>query len=80
MARMKQTLRPGGLLYLSVPIGKDKVVWNAHRIYGRHRFERLIAGWKLLEAFGGFDPGLLDRDTGAAASYQPVFVLENPAG
>jgi hypothetical protein len=80
MARMRTTLRPGGLLYLSVPIGRDKVVWNAHRIYGRHRFERLVEGWKLLGAYGGFEPGRLDRDTGAAADYQPVFVLENPSG
>ena len=27
-------VKPGGLLYLTVPIGADVVAWNLHRRYG----------------------------------------------
>jgi SAM-dependent methyltransferase len=80
MARMKTILRPGGLLFLSVPVGKDKVVWNVHRVYGKHRLPLLMQGWELVEFFGDSDPAVLERDTGIAANYQPIFVLRNPAG
>jgi hypothetical protein len=78
MQRMKAVIKPGGLLYLAVPIGQDKVVWNAHRIYGKHRFPRLIEGWELLASFNGFDRTALNKDTGMDGGYQPVHVLRNP--
>jgi hypothetical protein len=38
LASMKDLLEnhmlPGGLLFFSVPVGKDTVVFNAHRVYG----------------------------------------------
>lgn len=74
--RMKRIIQPGGLLYLAVPVGRDKVVWNAHRIYGEHRFPLLVAGWEMVGSFGGFEPALLRRDTGKNV-YQPLFVLRN---
>ena len=52
MQRMKQHLNQGGHLVLSVPVGLDKVVWNAHRVYGNVRFPMLIDGWSLIESFG----------------------------
>ena len=51
------------LLYLAVPLGADKVVFNAHRIYGRVRLPLLIDGWTLVDSVG-LDEALLDRDTG----------------
>ena len=27
-------MRPGGLLFLAVPVGRDRVVFNLHRVYG----------------------------------------------
>ncbi len=43
-----QMLRPGGMLFLGVPVGRDYVAYNAHRVYGAQRFPRLTAGWKVL--------------------------------
>lgn len=60
---MKRMLRPAGLLYLSVPLGRDKVVFNEHRIYGRVRLPKLLDGWTLIDS-EGYDETLLDRDTG----------------
>jgi hypothetical protein len=34
MRDLKTKMKKGGLLFLSVPVGKDLLVWNAHRIYG----------------------------------------------
>ena len=34
-------------------MGVDCVVWNAHRIYGRHRLPLLLRGWRLLGFFDG---------------------------
>ncbi len=80
MRRLKSLVRPGGLLFLAVPVGKDIVVWNAHRIYGRHRLPKLLDGWKIVDAFG-FEQELFNHDTkgsGEARNYiQPVFVLQN---
>lgn len=41
MNEMKQLLNKNGLLFLAVPVGLDKVVWNAHRVYGNKRLKLL---------------------------------------
>lgn len=33
--QMKRLLKPGGLLYLGVPVGNDTLHYNAHRVYGQ---------------------------------------------
>ncbi len=76
MSKMKITLKPNSLLFLAVPIGADCVVWNAHRIYGRARFHRLIQGWNLLDSFG-FEEGLFDIHYDKIPGFQPLFVLQN---
>jgi len=45
-------LIPGGLLLLGVPVGKDALVWNAHRIYGTIRLPLLLDGFKEIEWLG----------------------------
>jgi hypothetical protein len=74
-----------------VPLGLDKVVFNAHRIYGRVRLPLLINGWNLVDSFG-FEEKLLYRDTKKGwmpkkndgtlmhpeyPEYSPVLVLSN---
>jgi hypothetical protein len=49
LARIRCLLRPGGLLFLAVPVAPDTVVWNLHRIYGRYRLGLMLMGWKILE-------------------------------
>lgn len=76
MKKMKAMLKKDGLLFLSVPISKDHLWWNVHRIYGRMRFPLLIQEWDLIDSFG-FQDADLDYDHGMQASaYQPVFVLK----
>jgi hypothetical protein len=73
MATFKNMLTPNGVLMLAVPIGRDRLVWNLHRIYGRVRFPLLIAGWKIVKSFG-FETSHLYEDRGDG--HQPVFVLK----
>ncbi|HXP89748.1 MAG TPA: glycosyltransferase [Fibrobacteria bacterium] len=80
MQDMKALVKPGGLLYLAVPMGRDILVWNAHRIYGRNRFPLLVKGWTTLGWFGA-DETIYDHPTigsGEERNYiQPVVVLRN---
>ncbi len=62
MEQVRSVLTPSGFLILSVPLGRDKVVQNLHRIYGRQRLPLLLKGWKIDSSYG-YDPDLLDRDT-----------------
>jgi SAM-dependent methyltransferase len=78
MAEMKRILKRDGLLFLAVPVGLDKVVWNAHRIYGHLRFPMLTDGWNAEGSFG-MDEAFMSRDTVNSGAYQPVIVLRNEA-
>ena len=44
-------LSKNGFLILSVPIGKDQLAFNAHRIYGKERFKMLIQGFNIVDSF-----------------------------
>ncbi len=74
MRKTRAMLRPGGYLYLSVPIGRDLLVWNAHRIYGNLRFPLLVAGWERVAQYGCKREDF-ERDRGKGGGFQPVFVL-----
>jgi hypothetical protein len=52
MKRMKDTIKKDGILYLAVPCGKDRIDWNAHRVYGEIRIPMLLDGWELIGAYG----------------------------
>jgi hypothetical protein len=74
MRRMRGMLVPGGLLYISFPVGRDAVVWTACRVYGALRIPLLFKGWTLLAVFGA-QPGVFEQV--ANIHTQPVFVLRN---
>lgn len=82
MQTAREHLRPGGLLYLGVPLGKDAVVWNIHRVYGRQRLPLLLLlkGWDCLAVYGNFvmpsDEPIFDID-GDTGYFHPLLVLEN---
>ena len=72
MQHMKDVVKPDGLLFLSLPVGKDKVIFNNARIYGRHRLPMLMEGWEKIDTFG-LEPEHLD----GPGHIQPVFILRN---
>jgi len=48
MTRLREMLKPGGYLVLTVPYGKPAVVYPAHRIYDANRLEKLTSGFSLV--------------------------------
>jgi hypothetical protein len=91
MAEWKGYVKDGGLMYLAVPIGVDKIIFNANRIYGKIRLPLLLNDWEMIDSFG-FDNANVDRDTGygwmprnadgslmhpECPEYSPILVLRN---
>jgi hypothetical protein len=70
-------LAPGGLYFLTVPVGPDVVVWNLHRRYGEVRLPLLLEGWEVLERVG-WEEGVLTAERSFAKTKEPVFVLRVP--
>jgi hypothetical protein len=73
MRDIKSMIKKDGIFILSVPIGKDLLVWNAMRIYGSLRLPLLLNEWTLLETFG-FNEKQFDEFTFVN---QPLFILQN---
>lgn len=76
MEKMKKLVKKDGLLFLAVPVGKDAIVFNAHRRYGEYRLPYLIDNWEMIDQ-EGFDENLFKQDARESGVYQPVFVLKN---
>lgn len=76
MQKTKRVIKKGGLLFLAIPIGKDKLCFNAHRVYGRIRLPLMLAGWKLEKSFG-YHEEFIETDYGSGSGPQPIFVLRN---
>ena len=71
----KEVLKPEvGVLFLTVPLGPDVVVWNLHRRYGRLRLPHLLRGWEQVERIG-WKEELLDLPAPYILAYEPVLVL-----
>lgn len=72
MAELKRVLASGGNLIFVVPVGKPKIVFNAHRIYSYRMIEEAFAGLKvesfaLITDAGDFlenaDPALVEAQS-----------------
>jgi SAM-dependent methyltransferase len=42
MARLRDLMKPGGVMLLTIPIGRDEVFMQLHRVYGKKRLPKLI--------------------------------------
>lgn len=71
-------LTDDGLLFLGVPIGQDALVWNAHRIYGKERFQLLIEKFVEIEWFGTTfnESQKLPKGKDWRSNYQPIVVFK----
>lgn len=72
MAQMKQHLKKDGVLLLAIPVGKNCLVWNSHRIYGESRLKVLFKGWRIL-SYHGFTFEDLWKD--GSLNHQPIIAL-----
>jgi SAM-dependent methyltransferase len=49
MKRLADILKPGGLLLMTAPCGRDAVMAPWHRVYGAERFPRLFASFRVVK-------------------------------
>lgn len=73
MHEAKRLLKNSGLLYLSLPVGKDRIFSHSHRIYGAIRMKLLFKGWRPAGYFGySYEDLLKEPDI----LHEPIFVLK----
>ena len=76
MENTKDLLQEGGLLYLAVPIGIDKTVFNVHRVYGEKRIGLLLKGWDVVDQYGFVENSFTNNANGMNGTpYQPIYIL-----
>jgi SAM-dependent methyltransferase len=61
---LSRVLAPEGNLYFSVPVGKEKVYFNAHRVHSPHSIINYFKGLKLIEVSGVTDSGRFIENIG----------------
>jgi len=66
MAALTRKVMSGGLLYLTVPLYHDTVLWNVNRQYGPLRLPLLLSPWTLVEVIGAPE--------GLFLSYEPLTI------
>ncbi len=49
MKKMLALLTPGGLMLLTIPVGRDAVIAPLHRVYGGNRLPKLLDGFEIQE-------------------------------
>ena len=64
-AELKRVLMPGGMLFLSTPVGRERVCFNAHRVFSPESIPAMLPELDLVE-FSFVD------DTGRFLQSQPV--------
>lgn len=89
MEVLRNKLDKDSLCFLAVPIGRDQILWNAHRVYGRKRLPLLIQGFELVDSFGLLDEDfdvdehkrrqqgrIAHREGVSVGAHQPVLILK----
>lgn len=67
---LSRILAPGGHLYLSVPVGRDRVEFNAHRVSDPEDVMKMFPNLKL--ASFSFVDGYMFRENVAVAAFDPA--------
>lgn len=68
-------LKDKGLLFLGIPIGKDAITWNIHRVYGNKRLKLLLENFIEIEWIG-IDKSYIDNCPIDINGPQPLIVLQ----
>ena len=76
MKSIHRNLKTNGILIWGAPVGKDALVWNAHRIYGEIRLPLIFENFKELEWLGGSKNELFSLPLTKDPIKQPVIALE----
>lgn len=74
MNLLSKIIKKDGLLILEIPIGTDKISFNASRVYGKFRLLLLFEKWELLKTYG-YNTNILNDSRGEGRG--AYFVLKN---
>jgi hypothetical protein len=87
LQRISCLVKPDGLLFLGLPMGLDRLAWNAHRIYGMLRIPLVVSNWHVVNVYlpsgevKGEDLATTIWSHGSVNDHwhelQPVIVLRN---
>lgn len=72
-AELSRVVSPGGRLYVSVPVGRPRVCYNAHRVFSPAEFVRAFPQLTLLEFSYVSDEGELKRSASLSAPAQEEY-------
>eukprot|EP00474_Spongospora_subterranea_P009935 CRZ10393.1 hypothetical protein [Spongospora subterranea] len=53
MAKALSYIKPGGFFFLGLMNGDDSLAFNAHRVYGKIRMPKIMAGWHFVDVIMG---------------------------
>jgi len=74
---MYSALKDDGYLFLGIPVGKDELWWNVHRVYGERRLKLLFSDkFEEIEWIGEDRSFLLTCQPQKKDCIQPVIVLK----
>jgi len=68
----RRVLSPNGHLYISVPIGRERLEFNAHRVFSPQRIPEILSELELVEFSAINDDGFLFKDV-KPADYQNAY-------
>jgi hypothetical protein len=74
MGFARSLMKPGAVMFLTVPIGPDTVVFNLHRRYGRVRLPVLLEDFRV-DARLGWQSERIDAEANWRNTYEPVLLL-----
>ena len=83
-AQLAAVVAPGGRLYLSTPVGRGRVCFNAHRVFDPEAVPIMFPGLSLVEFCyvddaGVFHEGVATERAGGCDYACGMFILERPA-
>ena len=70
MDALQRVLSPGGILYFSVPVGRERLEFNAHRVFAPQTIIQHFSKLELVSFSHVDDDGLLNENTDVAAAAQ----------
>lgn len=74
IARVHCLLKKGGLFFLALPIGADRILFNAHRVYGKHRSGMILSHWEPVDLIGA-TVRFIANASRIENTNQPIWVL-----
>jgi hypothetical protein len=75
-AKAKCLLKPGGVLFVGLPVGPDAILWNAHRQYGPIRFKLMLnMGWVPVDLVGEPFKSITEEKSPKYDTDHPIWLL-----